>query len=329
METMKRTLKKYFIPHEGNDHKPHILREGATTFMLAGILCLEAAFLVGALFLYPRLDFLAAILPSVLVEETNLSRQTENLAPLKTNSLLELAAEAKANDMAQKSYFSHITPDGRTPWSFLQDVKYSFVAAGENLAVNFFDSKDVAQAWMDSPGHRANIMNKNFKEIGIATAHGFYQGRDAIFVVQFFGTPAKAAAPPLAPEKLKVTPKVAEASSQSNVKEETFVAVQNESAEEEISLSPVPAASDDGDYPFMREGTQKGEDRFQSAIGVGVIDENVKVLPFRYGFQIEPYRTFICLKIFQNIIFANHSLIAQGYKLGKAQVISFAPVKEA
>ena len=241
---MKRTLKKYFIPHEGNDHKPHILREGATTFMLAGILCLEAAFLVGALFLYPRLDFLAAILPSVLVEETNLSRQTENLAPLKTNSLLELAAEAKANDMAQKSYFSHITPDGRTPWSFLQDVKYSFVAAGENLAVNFFDSKDVAQAWMDSPGHRANIMNKNFKEIGIATAHGFYQGRDAIFVVQFFGTPAKAAAPPLAPEKLKVTPKVAEASSQSNVKEETFVAVQNESAEEEISLSPVPAASD-------------------------------------------------------------------------------------
>ena len=59
---------------------------------------------------------------------------------------------------------------------------------GENLAVNFQNSEDVETAWMNSRGHWLNIMNPKFKEIGIATSTGIYKGRQAVFVVQMFGS---------------------------------------------------------------------------------------------------------------------------------------------
>jgi hypothetical protein len=65
------------------------------------------------------------------------------------------------------------------------------VHAGENLAIHFTDSGDVVQAWMDSPTHRANIMNGNYTEIGVGTAEGTYEGFDTVYVVQLFGTPAR------------------------------------------------------------------------------------------------------------------------------------------
>jgi hypothetical protein len=60
------------------------------------------------------------------------------------------------------------------------------------LAVNFVDSEDVTDAWMKSPSHRANIVNYNFTEIGVAMAKGQYKGSEAIFVVQMFGRPRTA-----------------------------------------------------------------------------------------------------------------------------------------
>ena len=69
-------------------------------------------------------------------------------------------------------------------------VGYPFKYAGENLAINFQDSKEVSDAWLASPEHKANILNPKFTEIGIATAQGMYSGKNATFVVQLFGTPA-------------------------------------------------------------------------------------------------------------------------------------------
>lgn len=106
-----------------------------------------------------------------------------------SNDLLSAAAQLKANDMAAKGYFAHVSPDGKTPWYWIDKVGYSYDYAGENLAVNFIDSADVSNAWMASPTHRANILNPVFKEVGTATAVGTYKGRNAIFVVQLFGTP--------------------------------------------------------------------------------------------------------------------------------------------
>lgn len=238
MERVALTLKKYFIPHPGNDHKPHFLRPKTTAVILAGILFLEVAFLLNAFYIYPLSNYLASILPAVLVEETNTRREKENLAPLKASPILEKAAQMKADDMAAKGYFSHATPDGRTPWYFLDKAGYVFSAAGENLAVNFFDSKDVAEAWMNSAGHRANMLNSSYTEIGIATARGIYYGREAIFVVQFFGTPARAVAP-IAPAKLSV---ISEAEAQEIPAADSngsFLEVVNENAQEIPSLAPI------------------------------------------------------------------------------------------
>lgn len=182
-------LGDHFIPHEGNDHQPHFLRT-KTALLLATILfTAEALYLVSTLIILPKSDMFAAVLASILVEQTNERRVTESAGTLEWSPILELAAQMKANDMAEKGYFSHNTPDGKTPWYWFRLAGYDYVAAGENLAVNFVDSRDITEAWMRSPTHRANILNKNYTEIGIATARGMYKGREAIFVVQLFGRP--------------------------------------------------------------------------------------------------------------------------------------------
>ena len=95
----------------------------------------------------------------------------------------------KANDMVANNYFAHTSPSGLTPWYWFEQVGYGFTYAGENLAVNFSDSQDVTNAWMNSAEHRANILNANFTQIGIATATGTYNGAPATYVVEDFGTP--------------------------------------------------------------------------------------------------------------------------------------------
>lgn len=136
-------------------------------------------------------DSLSAIYVSVLVNLTNQNRVAANISELKVNALLQKAAQMKADDMAAKSYFAHNTPDGKTPWYWLEQAGYKYTYAGENLAVNFQNSEEVETAWLNSRGHFLNIMNPHFEDIGIATSTGFYKGRSAIFVVQLFGAPSR------------------------------------------------------------------------------------------------------------------------------------------
>lgn len=154
---------------------------------------------IGATAFYARTflasDHMAAVISAVMVDLTNEDRQKEDLGTLKVNPTLVAAAQAKANDMAKKGYFAHDAPDGKTSWYWFKEAGYSFAYAGENLAVDFTDSDDVVEAWMDSPTHRANILDSRFTEIGIATAVGTYKGQKAIFVVQMFGTPARTPVP--------------------------------------------------------------------------------------------------------------------------------------
>jgi hypothetical protein len=95
----------------------------------------------------------------------------------------------KANDMATKSYFAHTSPEGKTPWYWLSQVGYNYQYAGENLAINFTDSKDVTNAWMASPTHKANIVKGNYTEIGTGIATGIYEGRETVFVAQVYANP--------------------------------------------------------------------------------------------------------------------------------------------
>jgi len=131
-----------------------------------------------------------AVLPAVVIAETNKERGSADLPPLQRNPVLDEAARLKAEHMAREGYFAHYSPTGVSPWHWFSEVDYRFVNAGENLAVHFTDSDEVVEAWMKSPTHRANIVNTSYREIGVGTAKGRYEGRDTVFVVQLFGSPA-------------------------------------------------------------------------------------------------------------------------------------------
>jgi hypothetical protein len=199
---MLRWLKKLFIPHKHNNYKPHIFRE-TSAFVIFVIIIVLFFVSIGGRSIVRDSNMLALVLPNVLVDYTNENRATENFKNLTINPVLEKAAQLKANDMAEKGYFAHQSPDGNSPWYFFKQAGYDFSYAGENLAVNFSDSVEVSEAWMASPGHRANIMNNDFTEIGIATAEGMYQGKKTVFVVQMFGRPAKKTIPVAVTETVK------------------------------------------------------------------------------------------------------------------------------
>jgi hypothetical protein len=101
--------------------------------------------------------------------------------------LLTSAAHAKADNMFDEQYWDHFGPNGETPWQFILASGYSYVYAGENLAKGFTTSEGVHAAWMASASHRENIMNANYKEIGIAVVPGTLLGEDVLLVVQIFG----------------------------------------------------------------------------------------------------------------------------------------------
>lgn len=185
-----RKIKKYFIPHKENDYLPHFFRT-RTLVVLVLILGGLSFFLARVSVFISRTDYLAAIYPKLLETLANESRQSASGEKiLSVNQLLEEAARLKAEDMAKNGYFAHTSPDGKTPWYWLDKASYVFKYAGENLAINFTDSEETHKAWLASELHRANIMNEKFSEIGVGMAKGIYQGRPTVFVAEFFGTPA-------------------------------------------------------------------------------------------------------------------------------------------
>ncbi len=186
-------LKKYFIPHEHNEYKPHSLRTESAIFVLILVLLIEVVFFADP-FQLKRTNFFASVLQTTLVDETNISRTSNDLNALKENSLLDAAAKMKAEDMVANGYFAHTSPSGIEPWFWINKAGYKYSYAGENLAINFSDSEDVIKAWLNSPAHRANMLSQHFTEIGIGIAHGTYQGKETTFVVQIFGKPAESQA---------------------------------------------------------------------------------------------------------------------------------------
>jgi len=131
----------------------------------------------------------SAVLSSAsAIEWTNKYRAQNGLSALKENSKLSAAALAKAQDMAENGYFNHLSPDGVSPSTLVKNYGYNFQATSENIAYGVFQSsQDLIAGWMDSAGHRANILNKDFKDIGLAIVKGIYQGREVWFAVQEFG----------------------------------------------------------------------------------------------------------------------------------------------
>lgn len=142
-----------------------------------------------------------------LISLTNSARSQNGLGALLGNQNLSSAAFAKAQDILAKGYFAHNSPDGKTPWDFINESGYVYTYAGENLAIGYTDASELFTAWMNSPTHRENILNTNYREIGVAVVEGNFQGTQTIVAVQEFGARSgNTASPEVAAQTATPTP---------------------------------------------------------------------------------------------------------------------------
>jgi uncharacterized protein YkwD len=138
---------------------------------------------------------------SNLLTATNSQRTSNGSTPLTINSKLNASAQAKANDMVVRDYWSHNTPDGKEPWVFIDAQGYVYTKAGENLAYGFSSSNETVIGWMNSPSHRANLLDTVFTEVGFGFANSanFVGTGNETIIVAHYGKPTVAAASTPAP----------------------------------------------------------------------------------------------------------------------------------
>ncbi len=132
-----------------------------------------------------------------VIRLTNVQRQEYNLASLKENTKLDLMAQMKARDMFKNQYFAHDSLSGAGVADLAESAGYDYILIGENLALGNFENDEVlVQAWMDSKGHRENILNSRYEEIGVAVEKGIFEGKSTWIAVQHFGLPISACPQP-------------------------------------------------------------------------------------------------------------------------------------
>jgi uncharacterized protein YkwD len=163
-----------------------------------GLSRLDGTPLYSFLFAVPQSDYFARETtglrdPGAVREEmltrVNAVRKKAGLKPLRLNSDLEKAAQRHAEDMLARGYFAHESPSGTTVRERARKAGYAWNAIGENIAFGQTSVQEVIETWMDSPGHRKNILSRNFSELGVGLALG--KGRDGkyqILWVQNFGS---------------------------------------------------------------------------------------------------------------------------------------------
>lgn len=105
-----------------------------------------------------------------VIRLVNVQRAQAGLQPLKKNWELCRVARYKSADMANKGYFSHTSPTYGTPFQMMENFGLRFTAAGENIAYGQRTPAEVMKDWMNSPGHRSNIMSGAYTEIGVGLA---------------------------------------------------------------------------------------------------------------------------------------------------------------
>lgn len=107
-----------------------------------------------------------------ILKLVNQERQKAGVEPLTLSDQLTKVANIKAKDMADKNYFSHDSPTYGSPFDMMKQFGISYSYAGENIAAGQKSAEEVMNSWMNSSGHKANILNKNFTQLGV----GFYRG---------------------------------------------------------------------------------------------------------------------------------------------------------
>jgi len=177
------------VPHEHNNHRAQILRPTFIGVFIA-LYILNQSIIKSLTIARPGvLGYSSEITVQKVLDMTNIERQRAGKPLLKYNAVLSRSATDKANDMFFQNYWAHNSPNGTTPWDFFKKEGYKYSIAGENLAKDFYDTDSLMKAWMNSPTHRANIVNQKYQEIGIGVVNGVLNGVKTTLVVQHFASP--------------------------------------------------------------------------------------------------------------------------------------------
>lgn len=188
---MRHFLRHLFLPHHTNNHKAKALHTDAMILYVLVLVVFNFAIRTTHKEFPNILGYATDIRVQELLSITNQKRLTVGLQPLQLNTALSNAAAKKAADMFKNGYWSHTSPQGKTPWDFIVASGYSYTMAGENLAKNFSTSPGVVEAWMASPTHKANIVKPGYRDIGFAVVNGILNGEETTLVVQMFGASDK------------------------------------------------------------------------------------------------------------------------------------------
>lgn len=125
-----------------------------------------------------------------VIAQMNRARAEAGLGPLRDDYRLDGAAEDRIKDMEDLGYWAHVSPDGRAPFVWLKPHGYNFSNAGENLAAGFETAEVLMDSWMESPGHRENILSPLYMDCGVAIIDGSTKGRaTGKSIVVLFGRP--------------------------------------------------------------------------------------------------------------------------------------------
>lgn len=176
-----------FIPHKGNEYRPHLIRPLGLLLVLAAVVALQFFAItpkVGSV-KGAQTDFSR----QSLLEESNKVREQNHVPLLNLNNDLNSAAGLKARDMLVHQYWAHVSPDGTTPWYWFREVNYRYDFAGENLAKGFQTSSGVVAAWMNSEEHRQNALSPDYQDVGFGVAEGTLNGEQTTIVVAMYGSP--------------------------------------------------------------------------------------------------------------------------------------------
>jgi uncharacterized protein YkwD len=138
-----------------------------------------------------------------LLNSTNSARVANGAAALNLNSKLDASAQAKANDMVAKDYWSHNTPSGDPPWVFIDAQGYTYQKLGENLATGFNNEQATIDGWMASPSHKENLLDPAFVDVGFGyaniTNYTAVGGGPMTIIVAHYGKPVVLSAQTQAP----------------------------------------------------------------------------------------------------------------------------------
>lgn len=286
-------FRHYFIPHEGNEHRPLAIRPGALKVYSVALITVKLA-LTGFLYaVYPTQGQFAELTVNRIFAMTNDARTAVGAKPLHVNAALTAAAQAKAQHMLTKEYFAHTAPDGKRFWEWIQVAGYEYSTAGENLAMDFTTAESVQNALMASPTHRANIVKPIYQDIGIAVVQGQFQGRQTTILVEEYGAPLKlvakvdhAAAPVVQQQTVQppATPRVQGTTAQAPM----FAATVTGQSATTIELAP--GVSKTESVTFQNTGTTTWSESDTHFIALNATDPAGRTSVFFDSSWIAPYR---------------------------------------